>query len=330
MRFMYPYLLLLLLLLPPLIWWRMRAARRLRFPFSSASVLRELPVAWTVHAARALPFIYGLGLALIIIALARPQRGLAERDVRTEGIDIVMLVDLSTSMNALDFSTAGRRRNRLDASKEVIEQFIAARPNDRIAMVGFAALPYSVSPLTLDHGWLTERMKMLETGMIEDGTAIGSAIASGVNRLRESEAKSRIIVLLTDGVNNRGRVSPLDAARAAAALDVKIYTVGAGSDKGWAEFPGAGFFGGTGRMPVEIDEATLREIARISGGEYFRATDMERLKEIYARIDQMEKTEIEIEDYTRYEEAFAPFAAAGLAVLLLERILAYSRLGRLP
>jgi len=330
MRLMYPYLLLLLLLVPFIVWRRMRVVRSHRFPFSSGAVLRALPTPWTVLAGRSLPFLYGLGIALLIIALARPQRGLAERDVKTEGIDIVMIVDLSTSMRALDFSTAMEKRNRLDAAKEVIEEFIGQRRNDRIGMVGFAALPYSVAPLTLDHAWLIDRMKMLKTGMLEDGTAIGSAIASGVNRLRDSEAESRVIILLTDGVNNSGNLSPADAARAAAALGIKIYTIGAGSDKGWADYPGGGFFGMGGRVPVEIDEQSLREIASISGGEYFRASDMEGLKEIYAQIDEMEKTEIEVEDFTRYEEAFMPFAFWAVALLLLERLLSYSRIGRLP
>lgn len=330
MRFLYPYLLLLLLLVPLLIWLRLRVSGRSKFPFSSVAALRGLPTPWTVLASRSLPFLYGLGVALLILAVARPRRGLAQRDVKTEGIDIVMIVDLSTSMRALDFSTAMEKRNRLDASKKVIEEFIGERDNDRIGMVGFAALPYSVAPLTLDHAWLIDRMKMLKTGMLEDGTAIGSAIASGVNRLRDSEAESRVIILLTDGVNNSGKLSPPDAARAAAALGIKIYTIGAGSNKGWAEYPGAGLFGMSGRMPVEIDEQSLREIASISGGEYFRATDMKGLKKIYEQIDEMEKTEIEVEDFTRYEEAFMPFAVWGVALLLIERVLAYSRIGRLP
>lgn len=330
MRFQYPWVLVLLLLVPVMVWLRRRSTGGNKLPFSSEHVLAHLPVGWTVYASRMLPYLFGVAMVLLVLALARPQKGLDEHRVKTEGIDIVMLVDLSTSMRALDFSTKLEKKNRLDAAKDVIEEFVMERDNDRIGMVGFAALPYSVAPLTLDHGWLVQRMQTLKTGMLEDGTAIGSAIASGVNRLRDSEAESRVIVLLTDGMNNRGKISPENAARAAKALGIKIYTVGAGSDKGWAEYPGAGFFGGTGRIEVEIDEESLREIARITGGSYFRATDMESLKKIYDEIDEMEKTEIEMQDYTRYEEMFMAFAWWGLGFLLLERILAYSRIGRLP
>lgn len=330
MRLYYPWLLLLLLLVPLLIWFRKRTEAKNRFPFSSEHALAHLPVGWTVYASRLLPYLFAAGVAMLVIALARPQKGLAEHKVETEGIDIVMIADLSTSMRALDFSTPTEKKNRLDAAKEVIEEFIKNRDNDRIGMVGFAAMPYSVAPLTLDHGWLIQRMQMLKTGMLEDGTAIGSAIASGVNRLRDSKAESRVIVLLTDGMNNRGKISPEDAARAAETLGIKIYTIGAGSDKGWAEYPGAGFFGGNRRVPVKIDEESLKEIADITGGQYFRATDMQKLKNIYTDIDEMEKTEIEMHDYTRYEEMFMPFAYLGIGLILLERLLTYSRIGRLP
>jgi Ca-activated chloride channel family protein len=292
-------------------------------------VLKGLPRAWTIYVSKSLPAIFGFGLVFLIVALARPQRGLAEHRVKSEGIDIVMLIDLSTSMEATDLSTASKRRDRLDAAKEVMEPFIKERINDRIAMVGFAAVPYSVAPLTLDHGWLIQRMEMLKTGMLEDGTAIGSAIASGANRLRDSKAKSRVMVLLTDGVNNRGKISPEDAARIAKTLNIKIYTVGVGSNDGWIRNPGGGIFGAQ-RMLVELDEESLKNIAEITGGLYFRATDMKELKQIYAKIDKMEKTEIEMKNYTRYEEAFMPFLFWGVGLLLIERLLAFSKFGRLP
>jgi Ca-activated chloride channel family protein len=251
--------------------------------------------------------------------------------VRAEVRDIVLLVDVSTSMRAEDLSSPGRTMDRLDAVKEVIERFVERRPEDRIGMVAFSALPYTVSPLTLDRSWLVEQLGRLETGMIEDGTAIGDGLASAVNRLRESKARSKVIVLLTDGINNRGIVTPENAARAARALGIRIYTVGAGA-------------GGTARVPVRdgsgntryvlqesgIDEASLAAIGNLTGGQYFRAADFAALEEVYARIDRMEKTRIEVRDYTRFEERFAPFAILGLVFLALEKGLALTRLGRLP
>ncbi len=330
MRFLHPYLLLLLLLVPPMVWLRLRTSRRVKFPFSSVASLRGLPLSWTVLACRLLPWIYGAALALLIVAIARPQRGLAERDATTEGIDIILLLDLSTSMRALDMSTPTRRRDRLEASQDVIEEFVASRKNDRIGLIGFAAVPYSMVPLTMEYDWLIERMRTMKTGMVRDGTAIGTAITSGVNRLLESDAESRVIILLTDGVNNTGRISPEDAARIAAELGIRIYTIGVGSDDGSAEYPGMGFFGGVGRIPVDLDEPMLEYIAEITGGAYFRATDAESLSGVYSKIDALETSEIELKQYTRYEEAFAPFAIAGLLLILLERFLQYSRVGRLP
>ena len=331
MIFRYPLFLLLLFLVPALVYLRYRNRGKPSLQFSDGLLLSRLPASWAVAASRLLPILYGMGLFFLILALARPQRGLAESRVHTEAVDIVLLVDVSTSMRAEDFSTAVHRMNRLDAAKQVIEKFIKSRSDDRIGMVAFSAMPYAVSPLTLDHAWLIQQMDRLETGMLEDGTAIGDAIASAINRLRDSKAKSKLVVLLTDGINNTGKLSPPNAAQAAKALGIKIYTVGAGST-GPVQIPVFGPFGGRRFMqqPVEIDEQTLQSIADTTGGRYFRATDLDSLQKIYDEIDSMEKTEIEVEQFTRYEEKFAPFLIFALLLMASEKLLALTRLGRLP
>lgn len=327
----YPWLLLLWLLVPLLVWLRHRRSRRLVFPFSDGAALRAMPRSWAVRAHALLPWMYGLGLGLLVVALARPQKGLDESRVRTDAVDIVMVMDVSPSMAAEDFSTAAQRMNRLDAARKVLKEFVGRRRDDRLAMIAFAAMPYTVSPLTLDHGWLVQRADDLKVGMVGDGTAIGSALASAVNRLRGSEAKSKLVVLLTDGMNNAGSISPDDAAQAAKALGIRVYTVGAGT-RGWAPVPVAMPFGGTQyvRQPVEIDEGMLTRVAKATGASYFRATDLKSLEKIYEQIDAMEKTEIEVDRFTRFEERFAGWLLAGLALLALERLLALTRLGGLP
>lgn len=328
----YPWLLLALLLVPLLVYLRYgRASARPVVRFSDGDLLASLPAGWGARARRLLPVLYALGLASVVLALARPQSGLGESRIHTEAVDIILLLDLSPSMAAEDFSAGGRTVNRLDAAKQVIERFVKSRRQDRIGMVGFAALPYSVSPLTLDHGWLLTQMERLQHGDLGDGTAIGTAIASAVNRLRESRARSKVVVLLTDGVNNAGDVSPENAAQAARALGIKIYTVGAATD-GVVQVPVQDPFGGTHyvRQRSEIDEASLRRIAEDTGALYFRATDFDTLVRVYEQIDAMEKTEMEVEQYTRYEERFQPWLLAGLLALGLERLLGLTRLRRLP
>ena len=271
------------------------------------------------------PLLLGAGLALLVLAAARPQRGLSESRAETEGVDIVLVVDTSTSMRAEDFSTATQRMNRLDAVKSVLRRFIQAREDDRMGIVAFAAMPYTLAPLTTDHAWLLLQVDRLQTDMLEDATAIGDAIASGVNRLRDSKAQTKIVILLTDGINNAGRMSPQDAAQAAAALGIKVYTIGAGATR-----PRGGGLFGFGLGSDEIDEATLKKIAEITDAQYFRAGDLKSLEEPYDAIDQMEKTKIELEQFTRYEERFAPFLILGMLCLAAETLLGFSRLGRLP
>jgi Ca-activated chloride channel homolog len=331
MTLRYPWILLLILLVPALVYLRYSRKRKLSLRFSNGGAITQLPVSWAVTFQPLLPVLYTLGLVLLVIAAARPQKGLAESRVHTEAVDIVLLVDVSTSMRAEDFTTATKTLNRLDAAKTVIERFIHDRPNDRIGMVAFSAMPYTVSPLTLDHGWLIQQMQRLETGMIEDGTAIGDAIASAVNRLRDSVAKSKVVILLTDGMNNRGTLSPENAAQAAKALNIKVYTVGAGST-GMVRIPVVDPFGGRQyvRQPSEIDEETLKHIANITGATFFRATDLRRLEEVYRQIDKMEKTEVSIDQYTYFEERFMPWLLMSLLLLGLEKVLWLTRLGRLP
>jgi Ca-activated chloride channel family protein len=320
MRLASPYFLLLLLLIPLLIWLRSFLQRRQTMQFSSNDALNRLPVGWRIRLQPILPALYAAGLVCLVVALARPQRGLQESRVRTEAVDIILLLDLSESMETQDFQKQNQRMSRLDASKDVIERFLEKRPDDRIGMVGFATVPYAVAPLTLDHSWLIQRMQGLHTGMLDGSrTAIGDGIASAVNRLRESEAKSKLIILLTDGASNWGTLSPENAARAAEALGIKIYTVGAGGAR-------TGFF----MQRQQVDETTLRKIAGISGGRFYRARDLETLEAVYAEIDQLEKTEIEVERFTRFEETAAGWIVAGVILLGIEQLLGLTKLGRLP
>ncbi len=320
MRFASPYFLLLLLLIPLMVWLRHVLARKQSMQFSNGQVLKDLPVSWRIRIRPILPTLYVLGLACLVIALARPQRGLDDSRVRTEAVDIILLLDLSESMDTEDFQKINRRMSRLDASKNVIERFLEKRPDDRIGMVGFATLPYAVAPLTLDHGWLTQRMTGLHTGMLDGRrTAIGDGIASSINRLRDSEAKSKVIILLTDGESNHGTLSPENAAQAAAALDIKIYTIGAGGAR-------TGFFS----RRQEVDETSLQKIAEITAGKFYRARDLETLEAVYEEIDQLEKTEIEVERFTRFEEKAKSWIIAAIVLLTLEQLLSLSRIGRLP
>ena len=318
----YPYMLLLLLLIPALLWWRAhRRGPAVNFP--DGALLKKLPVSVAVRLQPVLTALYAAGLVCLIVAIARPQRGLQESLVNTEGVDIVLLLDLSTSMETPDFSHNGQRQTRIESAKQVISDFVSKRKDDRIGMVGFAALPYSIGPLTLDHSWLIQRLDGLRTGMLEDGTAIGDAIAAAVNRLRDSKARSRIVILLTDGINNRGELTPENAAQAAAALGIRIYTIGVGGglpvQHGFFTVP-----------PQEMDETSLRRIAGLSRAQFFRARDLKTLEEVYARIDQLEKTEIEMRQFTRFEEKAGGWLIAALIFLTLEKALTLSRFGRFP
>ena len=272
-----------------------------------------------------------LGLALLIVAMARPQLGRGRTEVETSGIDIMLAIDVSGSMEALDFKIEGQAVNRLEVVKKVVDQFIGERPGDRIGMTAFAGRPYLVSPLTLDHEWLQKRLDEVQIGRVEDGTAIGSAIASSVNHLRDSEAKSKIVILLTDGVNNAGAANPATAAEAAKTLGIKIYTIGAGIN-GQAPIPVRDAFGRRqlAMTEVEIDEESLKQIASSTGGRYFRATDTDSLENIYQEINRLETTKRKLKKYQDYEELYLYALLPGLLLLLLERLLAETRYRRLP
>jgi len=320
MRFTAPIFLLLFLLIPLVVWLRYFVMRKSSMQFSSGKVLRNLPKSWRVRLQPVLPILYALGWVCLVVALARPQRGLQDRRIHTEAVDIILLIDLSGSMDTKDFVKLNRRMSRLDASKDVIERFLEKRPNDRIGMVAFASLPYAIAPLTLDHGWLAQRMKGMHTGLLDGSrTAIGDGIASAINRLRDSETKSKLIILLTDGSNNFGTLSPENAARAAEALGIKIYTIGAGGAR-------TGFF----IQREEVDEETLKKVADASGGQFYRARDLETLEAVYEEIDRLEKTEIEIEQFTSFEETSKELIIAGILLLMMEQVLGLTRLGRLP
>lgn len=264
---------------------------------------------------RHLPFALALlALSAMIVALARPQSTLSSQEVSTEGIDIVISMDISGSMLAEDL-----KPNRLEASKNVAIDFISERPNDRIGLVTFSGESFTQSPLTTDHAVLKNLFKDVKNGLIEDGTAIGMGLATAVNRLRESDAKSRVVILLTDGFNNAGSIPPLTAAEIAREFGVRVYTVGLGTN-GKAPFPFKTGFGTIAYQNVEvkIDENTMKEIAKLTGGKYFRATNTRSLTAIYEEIDQLEKSKIEVTEYRRKKEEFFPFALASVLLLVID------------
>lgn len=330
-QFANPGWLWLLLALPAIAVLRGRAGRTVALRLPSVSDARHAGAGPRSRAGGFLAALLLLGLALLIVALARPQLGQGRTEIETSGIDIVLAIDVSGSMEALDFKIDGRQVNRLEVVKRVVEEFVGERPGDRIGMVAFAGRPYMVSPLTLDHDWLKQRLDEVRIGRVEDGTAIGSAIASSVNHLRDSDAKSRIVILLTDGVNNAGAANPVTAAEAAATLGIKIYTIGAGI-QGKAPMPVRDAFGRKrlAMMDVEIDEDSLKEIAKTTGGRYFRATDTDSLAEIYGVINQLEKTKRTVKKYEDYDELFLWALLPGLALVLLERLLSETRFRHLP
>lgn len=341
-RFEQPWL-LLLLALPPLLWFirkRLQKPPVIRFAaariFAKATTFRN---SWAQPIQNAL---YYFGCACLIVGLARPQFGVASSRIKTSGIDIMILLDVSLSMLSEDFSIGSQRASRLEVVKQVTEQFISGRPDDRIGIIAFSGRAYLVSPLTLDHQWLIENLARLNirrvgdqtalgSSLVEDGTAIGSALATGANRLRDKRAKSRVIVLLTDGDNNAGKIPPLTAAEAAAAIGIKIYTIGAGTN-GLVPFPHSDGFGNTyySQEYMPFKEDTCREIARIGGGVFFRATDTKTLKEIFSQIDQFEKTDLEVQRYQNYRDLFGWLLGAGLCCLGATFILSETIWSKVP
>jgi len=299
--------------------------------FSSLGYFKRIEQGSSVKYRHILIALRVLVIILLVFALARPQSGKAHSKVTTEGIDIVLALDVSGSMLAEDFQLKNKRRNRLYVAKEVVKDFIEWRENDRIGMVVFAGQAYTQCPLTLDYDVLLQFLEKVEIGMVEDGTAIGSAIGVCVNRLKSSKAKSKVVILLTDGRNNAGGIDPLTAAELSKTFGMKIYTVGAGT-KGLAPYPVKNLFGlKTYRsIQIDIDEEGLTEIAKITGGKYFRATDTASLKEVYQQIDSLEKTKMEEAKYTEYSELFIYLLIPALGILLFEVVLANTRFRRIP
>lgn len=273
---------------------------------------------WTKQLKFHFPFALRIiGLYFVIVALARPQSSSSWQDITTEGIDIIISLDISGSMLAEDL-----KPNRLEASKNVALDFIEARPNDRMGLIVYSGESFTQCPLTTDHAVLKNLFLEIKNGMIEDGTAIGLGLANAVNRLKDSEAKSKVVILLTDGSNTTGAIPPLTAAEIAKSFDVRVYTIGVGTN-GMAPYPFQNAFGQIVYQDTEvkIDEVSLKEIANITGGKYFRATDNERLAEIYKEIDQLEKSKINVTEFKKKKEEFLIFALVGLICLALEQVL---------
>jgi Ca-activated chloride channel family protein len=272
-----------------------------------------------------------IAAALMIVGLARPQRTHSRTEVTANGIDIVLGLDVSGSMQALDFLVDNSRINRIAVVKAVVAKFIDERPNDRIGLIAFAASPYIVSPLTLDHDWLLQNLERVNVGIGDDGTAIGSAIAAAVNHLRRTAAKSKVVILLTDGVNNSGKISPLAAAEAARALGVKVYTIGVGV-RGKAPIPVRDEAGKMRMMmmTVDVDEKTLQAVASETGGQFYRATDTDSLQKIYEQINRYETTAQSVQKFEHVEELYRWALYPSLGLLALGALLQLTMFRRLP
>jgi Ca-activated chloride channel family protein len=331
LRFLQPQWFWLLTLLPLVMLWRGRSGPVAAIEYSNVGLAREVARIsrsrvgrWTWLSA----IVAGI---LMIAGLARPQRLHSRTEVTLNGIDIVLGLDISGSMQALDFAIDRRRINRIEVVKSVVSKFIEERPGDRIGLIAFAGVPLLISPLTLDHDWLQQNLERLSVASVDDGTAIGSAIAACVNRLRMTTAKSKVAILLTDGVNNTGKISPLAAAEAARSMGVKIYTIGVGV-RGKAPIP---IKDAAGRLhvimaDVDVDEKTLQAIADETGGKFYRATDTDSLQKIYEEINRYEKTARTVQRFEQTEELYPWALMPALAILALGSLLQHTRLRRLP
>lgn len=316
--FLHPSAFFILLLLIPLIGWYVLKHKDIQASLQISTIkgfsrLPKSPMEWMRH----IPFVLrNLAIVLLVIVLARPQSSNRMENKITEGIDIVMALDISGSMLAQDL-----KPNRLEAAKDVATQFVSGRPNDKIGLVIFAGESFTQCPLTTDHPVLVNLFNDIKTGMLEDGTAIGMGLATAVARIKDSEAKSKVVILLTDGMNNRGDIAPMTASEIAKTFGVRVYTIGVGT-VGMAPMPIQTVFGQQTQMvEVKIDDQMLTQIAEMTGGKYFRATDNQKLAEIYAEIDQLEKTKIEVQEYSKRSEEYLPFAILAAVLLLAELVL---------
>ncbi|MDP2039131.1 MAG: VWA domain-containing protein [Ignavibacteria bacterium] len=325
--FAYPFVLVFLLAVPALAYWYWKKKEKVTpdVTFSSLQLFGKAPVTLKEKLAHVPSYLRLLALTFLIIAAARPQSFSSGENFYTEGIDIAMVLDISGSMLAEDF-----KPNRLEAAKKVIDEFIKGRTVDKIGLVIFSGESFTQCPLTIDYSVLRNLLKDIQMGMIEDGTAIGNAIANGVNRLKDSKAKSKVMILLTDGVNNAGHIDPLTAAQIAQKFGIRIYAIGVGT-MGQAPYPFQTPFGIRYQMvPVEIDENILKQIASTTGGKYFRATNNRKLAQIYDEIDHLEKTRVEVTSYRHARELYFGWALAGLLLLFIEVGLSKTYLKRLP
>ena len=328
MHFASPYYLWLLVLLVPMIgyyvWRTLQGGAAIQI--SSVRGVANAPRTVRYYL-RHLPFVLrAAAFALLVVALARPQDIEQNVSTNTEGIDIMLTIDVSGSMLARDF-----KPDRITAAKEVAGSFIADRYGDRIGLVAFAGEAFTQSPLTTDQSTLQTLLSRIRSGLIEDGTAIGNGLATAINRLRESDAKSKVVILLTDGVNNRGEITPMTAAEIARAQNIRVYTIGVGTE-GMAPYPAVDMFGNITyvKQKVEIDEKTLTAMADMTGGKYFRATDNAKLKAIYDEINQLEKSRVEVLEHISYHELFLVWVLAALGLLLAEFLLSNLVLKRIP
>ena len=326
-KFANPYFFLLLLLIPTMVafYFFYLNKKRTQLTFSGLENFKGIKPSFKQKYSF-LPFLLKLiAFVLAIIALARPQSSMSGQNIKTEGIDIMMALDISASMLAEDL-----KPNRIDAAKKVAEEFIDSRPNDRIGLVVFSGESFTQCPLTTDHAVLKNLFTGIESGMLADGTAIGEGLATAVNRIRNSKAKSKVIILLTDGVNNVGSIAPETAGEIAKTFGIRVYTIGVGT-RGMAPYPFKTPFGiQYQNTEVQIDEAVLKQIASETDGKYFRATNSSKLKEIYNEIDKLEKTKIDVTEFHNYTEEFYPWAIAAALILLLDIILRYTLFKKLP
>jgi Ca-activated chloride channel family protein len=330
-RFLQPEWFWLLTLLPLVLLWRGRRGPIAAIEYSDVGLAREVARRSRSRIAGWVWLLPILAGALMIAGLARPQRANSRTEVTANGIDIVLALDVSGSMQALDFTIDNRRVNRIEVVKSVVAKFIDERPDDRIGIIAFAGSPYLVSPITLDHDWLLQNLERINIGGADDGTAIGSAIAASVNRLRTTPAKSKVVILLTDGMNNTGKISPLAAAEASRALGVKIYTVGVGV-RGKAPIPVRDEAGNLHVIwaTVDVDEKTLQAVADETGGKFYRATDTDSLQKIYEQINRFEKTAQTVQKFEHADELYSWALIPSLAILALGASLQHTRFRRLP
>jgi Ca-activated chloride channel homolog len=330
-RFLQPEWFWALTLLPLVMLWRGRRGPIAAIQYSDVGLARAVARRTRSRIGNWVWLLAVFAAVLLIVGLARPQRGHSRTEVTANGIDIVLGLDVSGSMQALDFLIDNQRVNRIEVVKSVVGKFIDERPNDRIGLIAFAGSPYLVSPITLDHDWLQQNLERVTIGGVDDGTAIGSAIAAAVNRLRTTPAKSKVVILLTDGMNNTGKISPLAAAEAARALGVKVYTIGVGV-RGKAPVPVRDEAGNMRLVmaQVDVDEKTLQTVADQTGGKFYRATDTDSLKKIYEQINRLETSAQTVQKFEHYDELYPWALVPALAILGLGFILQQTRYRRLP